>query len=500
MTAISINRVKNRIRIPANAMREKSRVQRIVAKAFDQLESTLEHAGLSPRGHLCIRELHTVVRIRLHEPDSILTAKLGHAIATAIDATSRGDSNSAVYYSSRVHALIDLASAAMRADFTRSWAWQQLELWRDGAKRSATTTAEHVMRAILNEPHHAIAVLGHVAQDRFTLFEMLKWTSPSTWIALSRAVLHDPGAPLESIEPPNDSRQSILEPIAARILRQSAIATATAAAGIHNLPPPTMRALSTLVLLEVEPAIARIGAEPARALTSTIEALLTRAIAREPLALPRSDDAGTHNAAAPREKPQSSLLAVGTPPNDHQLIEVSQADRPLEDVRRSATTSAGGLLYLINLCTRIDLPDLILADPRLAHRGLRWSLHQLATTLLTLDARDPAALAFAGLLPDSPPPNSDQPPPNADELAALEQYRTALTDRLREVLAGLPDLSDPSLIDFVCRRRAQIFADPGWIEVHFSLDFVSTEIRRAALDLDPGWVSWLGVVVRFVYA
>jgi hypothetical protein len=155
---------------------------------------------------------------------------------------------------------------------------------------------------------------------------------------------------------------------------------------------------------------------------------------------------------------------------------------------------------LINLCARIDLPNLILADPRLAHRGLRWSLHQLATTLLSLNAREPAALAFGGLLPDSPPPNSDQPPPNADELAALDEYRTALTDRLRQTLTGLLDLSDSGLIDFVCRRRAQIFADPGWIEVHFSLDFVSTEIRRAALDLDPGWVPWLGVVVRFVYA
>jgi hypothetical protein len=499
MAAIVINRVKNRIRIPANAMRERSRVQRLVSRAFDGLERTLEQAGLSPRGHLCICELHTVVRIRLHEPDSILTAKLGHAIAVAIDAASRGDSNSAVYYSSRVHALIDLVSSAMRADFTRSWAWQQLELWREGAERNATATADQVMRAIINEPHHATAVLSHVAHDHFILLEMLKWTPPAAWIALSRTVLRDPGAPLDPIEPVSDSRQSILEPIATRILRQSAIATAIAAVEIHDLPPTTMRALSVLVLLEVEPAIARIGGEPARALTSILETLLIRAIAREPLALPRSDNAGTHE-LAPSEQAQSSNAAVQIPRNDLLSIEVAQTDRPLEDIRRSATTSAGGLLYLINLCRRIGLPDLILGDPRLAHRGLRWSLHQLATSLLSLDDHDPAALAFAGLLPDSPPPNFDQPPPNADEFAALDEFRASLTDRLRGVLAGLLDLSDSALIDFVCRRRAQMFADPGWIEIHFSLDFVSTEIRRAALDLDPGWVPWLGVVVRFVYA
>ena len=42
-------------------------------------------------------------------------------------------------------------------------------------------------------------------------------------------------------------------------------------------------------------------------------------------------------------------------------------------------------------------------------------------------------------------------------------------------------------------------AEMGWIEVHLRLDDVDVDARRAGLDLDPGWVSWLGVVVRFVY-
>ena len=48
-------------------------------------------------------------------------------------------------------------------------------------------------------------------------------------------------------------------------------------------------------------------------------------------------------------------------------------------------------------------------------------------------------------------------------------------------------------------RRARITADPGWIDVHFSLRDVSTELRRAALDLDPGFLPWLGVVLRIRY-
>jgi hypothetical protein len=55
------------------------------------------------------------------------------------------------------------------------------------------------------------------------------------------------------------------------------------------------------------------------------------------------------------------------------------------------------------------------------------------------------------------------------------------------------------LLDLVCRRQARLLADPGWIEIHFSMGDVDTTVRRARLDLDPGFVPWLGVVLRFVY-
>ena len=57
MTDVAINRVKTVMRIPAGAMREKPRVERIAGAAIDQVESALEQAGLSPRGHLCIKSL-----------------------------------------------------------------------------------------------------------------------------------------------------------------------------------------------------------------------------------------------------------------------------------------------------------------------------------------------------------------------------------------------------------------------------------------------------------
>jgi hypothetical protein len=49
-------------------------------------------------------------------------------------------------------------------------------------------------------------------------------------------------------------------------------------------------------------------------------------------------------------------------------------------------------------------------------------------------------------------------------------------------------------------RRADIAAEPAWIEARFAAEDVSLDIRRAGLDINPDWVPWLGIVLRFVYA
>ncbi|HVI70094.1 MAG TPA: hypothetical protein VM656_01235, partial [Pyrinomonadaceae bacterium] len=84
------------------------------------------------------------------------------------------------------------------------------------------------------------------------------------------------------------------------------------------------------------------------------------------------------------------------------------------------------------------------------------------------------------------------------EICGLRELAASMIEHLSSFLV-FDDEPPASLLEFVCRRRAEIVADPGWIEVRFSLDEVSTEIRRAGLDLDPGYISWLGIVMRFVY-
>jgi hypothetical protein len=114
------------------------------------------------------------------------------------------------------------------------------------------------------------------------------------------------------------------------------------------------------------------------------------------------------------------------------------------------------------------------------------------------DANDPAVLAFAGLPPDAPPPSAHEPPATAGERDAIAETCAVVTTAVRDLHGR--DEPDAELIAFLCRRPAEIVADPGWIDVRFPLDEVSTELRRAGLDRDPGWLPWLGVAVRFIYA
>jgi hypothetical protein len=219
------------------------------------------------------------------------------------------------------------------------------------------------------------------------------------------------------------------------------------------------------------------------------------------------------------------------------------------DPRKRGRTQWGGLLFLLRVIGDSGVLDAA-NEPPLAVRSLRWTLHRLALRLLPLAANDPAALAFVGLSPDAVPPE-DEPaltnvvsgeacefssagesfpslatarrgggagrgqqagespskpsPPSgvrgtdiASDQDALDRCRCALVANLRERLAA-GEVDDAALLRQVCARRAEILADPGWIEVRLSLDEVSTTIRRCALDLDPGYLPWLGVVVRFVY-
>ena len=158
-------------------------------------------------------------------------------------------------------------------------------------------------------------------------------------------------------------------------------------------------------------------------------------------------------------------------------------------------TPHGGLLLLTPLLPASGALALLQDTQVWPADALPRTLHALALRLWPIAADDAAAMAFCGLPPGAPPPAPL--PLNAAQESALAEARRCV---LRHLAPRLPaDETEARALGRVVPRRARICADPGWIDVHFSLRDVSTELRRAALDLDPGFLPWLGVVLRYRY-
>jgi len=521
MSAITINRVHTRMRLPSQALSERARLNRVVADALDRfLETAIERHGISPHSYLCIRNLHASVRLRLRQTESQLAENFAETIANAV--LEKHGAESSVHYSSRVHALIDLARNVMSARFGRTWAWAQLGLWRHEWSSSAASTADHLLRVLASEPQYAVAVFAHVAPDQATIPMLLRWAAPRLWRELVAAACRTFGvASLGFItsEPAPEFPSSLVTKFAARTVLRSQIAQSFSADSTPRISDDLFTLFAVLVVLEFEPAVLRFAGAPARALLNYVATVLQRRASDDRIAIDGSDSApsvgellSSEDIGAPGDRlVVSDRLRADSASNpttaagrgSATLAAAAEEEAPPLDVRTVARTSLGGLVYLLNLVARVDLPALINRDHRLTQRGLRWSLHQLAQLLVAGSSDDPAVLAFAGLLPRSVPPSSGEQPPADTELAAIREYRGEIVLQLRKALADrleLPNPSDAALLDFVCQRNAQVSGDPGWIEISFALDDISTALRFAGLDLDPGWIPWLGVVVRFVYA
>jgi len=172
-------------------------------------------------------------------------------------------------------------------------------------------------------------------------------------------------------------------------------------------------------------------------------------------------------------------------------------------------TEFAGLPFLLHLIGRCGVPERV-AQGELADAGLVRTLYEIGTRvlgrLLGADtAADPEDAALACLCGRAPAAGWH------DDIASVElaaHARQLADGEAERVIAALRAALEPSelagaaeeeLLTAVCRRRGRIMADPGWIDVQLQLAEVSTDVRRAGLDLDLGYLAWLGCVVRFVY-
>ncbi len=553
METLHIASLEARYHLSRRRMDHGGRLDRLLERVMDEaLEPALARLGVPLHEEILIRDVHVPVRLRLGAGDEALVLQWSLALAEAVRRTLDEGGDGVVRYGSRHQALVDFACGVARGDLRRAWAWRRLGLWSaaEGAAAAPAAAARWLAEALAREPQAIVAVLAAVASVSL-LGQIATHFASAWWLQLAQEALRAGGGPsvgMPSIGTPSTETLTATTPAAGgpadarivdapaamdpsaelaegsrlvaqrRLARRIVAASALAGAFVRQMArrdaPSTRPAFAVLALLEVEPGLARRGREEVRELMRAVAAELAVADEtsirrgagrRASTGADGRRDAGRAEPAraASGERPPE-VSDPGSAATASLEIPASPDAAPRETpplpARVEGFTDHGGLLFLVGVADDLDLPDEIAADPALGRRSLRWVLHQLALALQPIAADDAAALAFAGLPPDSRPPAADEPPIERVESAACEALRQRIVADLRQRLdLGAEEKPTSALLRWLCRRRARMVADPGWIEIRLALDDVSTDIRRAGLDLDPGHVPWLGVVMRFIY-
>jgi hypothetical protein len=497
VTAVRIRSVEAKYRLPPSALGLRQRLDDALRLMLDDvLEGELARLGLPADGVLCVAAIHVPVRLSPGGPLLSVAEAWARAFAAALVDAVRGHSAGVVWYPSRRHALLDFAAGVASGKLAREWAWRQAVEYR-GDPLTVPQAARLWCDARAADPPSVVPVLAALAEAG-VLERWLPRVRSEQWAALAavaagwgggRAIARAdepiivdaaPGewvAGEELIESPRAREREAVATMTARVAARSAILRAYLRAGVRSREREP--AACVLAVLEVEPALRSAGEAFLQRVAEEVRARLPVPAAQERSA--RRGDV----AARPRDIAPADVRRPEEP-------------EPIADPRRRAWTEFGGLLFLVGLAGDVGVPARLLVRARESGRSVRWLLHRLAMRLVPADAADPAALAFAGLRPDVVPPSAetDQATPEEDDFLGGLAGEVAVA--LGERLGAVPEATG-DLIGFVCRRPAEVVADPGWFEVRFPLDRVSTEIRRAGLDLDPGYVPWLGVVLKFVY-
>lgn len=511
MTDVHIGEMKVRYRFPARTERAAERMDKVLMTMLDQeLERALEERGIPSDGDVLVRETSAIVTLRSGTTDQAAARLWAASIADSISADlHRGHGSAAVIYESRVEALLDLAAAAAYGRLERQWAWRRLGLWQDAAPSASRGEAGlQWVQALRNEPRYISPVVIESARLGL-LGALLGLLDTRAWSVLAQAALENVTTGWLRIA---ESREPLLTAPTERRLSvppASQVAQAVVATVDDEREASFWRAFAVFSLFEASPPLLCEPLTAAAAIEEVATALRTSA-SRKFESAP--------GAASSRQKHSGQLLpAASTLPEPLGVTESKssrgadsdqsagspQADvpeqaTPATQVRKRAYTAFGGLLFLLHLVDDLDLPNRILRDPQLEARPFRWTLYRIALELSPLSPDDPAALAFAGLPPEDPPPALLRPPATQSEARRIRFYARVLERKLRHVLR-LESARRADSLAFVARRPAEIVVDPGWIEARFSLDDVAIEIRRVGLDIDLDFIPWLGVVVRFAY-
>lgn len=527
MGNIDVARLYSRIRLPRGGEAARGWMSRIDAIQNDLVESHLEPA-LAPFAMtdevICVRRIVLPLRISTAVTDWQSSLQWSALIAAELQRSlARNAPEDVVRFPHELAAQQAFVADALTGRSEHDWAWRQLGWLSAADPVSGGDRANAAIARLVGEVRQVVPALRSLAAAGLlpALARRLDRPRRDRLLIAGLAAGSDAAPALATWVMEGAPERPVLadRPMASRA--SGAIAAAFRAVLATAAGPEDRRAWAVLAMLAVEPYRVRLAL--GEALVAAAAWLPGAATPSPPKAASPPDSDARAQARRPTRRVEEAATRPAAPDQPAVAVPAQRRadDQPpvspsalIEDTTESATTpiasgpvegetAYGGLLFLLPLVAETGALDGLLADPAMADWPLPAMLHRLAMTLLPpMRPVDPAALAFAGVLPDAVPPDVIEPgdwrrAPDAVAAAALDEAAQRIID---ELAARLPEWAGPALVQRVAERSAVIAADPGWIEVRLRLADVSVALRRAALDLDPGTLPWLGVVLRFSYA
>jgi hypothetical protein len=146
----------------------------------------------------------------------------------------------------------------------------------------------------------------------------------------------------------------------------------------------------------------------------------------------------------------------------------------------TSMTSRAGLLFLLPVMERLELPQWIKDHFDVAASGFPVQLLRRIALRLNTPPNDPILASLGEYEIESP---------------ASEEAISLWLARLRAYCRRIVRIGFHSL---VC-RKGRVLATATHLDVYFPASDADIRIRRAGLDIDPGWLPWFGRVVHFHY-
>ena len=508
MTTITIDHLNHHFRVADQA--QLPRLQAIAELLPAALSAELDRRGADPAVVICFRRLHSRYRVEVTDLDSPAAqarrwaADIAAAVTNGPPAWGKApgwanDDDAPVLLFAHEHAVAaDVLLKTGAGDLRHRWAWEMASVVAptdpaDPARLAAAVLARYPrllsagLRTLLHGP---AGVPSH-------------WTW-STWLALAAGASTAPD--------PQDPRHTAPAGRADRLqaapdyVRLLALVSRSLAGGqAPDTGPAPWTGVPAVAALLVAAAAPELAGDR-----------LAIAAAHAQIRAKASAIGSGHNGAAvPADTggPDPRRTRTADPTGEEPWTALPVAPEAAGG-QQPASTTAGGLPFLLHLVVRQELPARLAgaptagsraadvsvpADPArdLCGRPLAQVLGELGRRLAGCAPADPALLAFLGRLPGDELPEA--PPYSAPENAALEQLVGEIDQLLESLLPRPAAEHGRALRSWVINRPAEVAGTPGWIEVGFRADRADTELRKAGLDLDPGYLPFLGSVVRFRY-